>query len=130
MSILAITHIPIFVPDQDEALTWFMDKLGFVVREDSSDPEQGFRWLTIAPADNSGVCFILMTPQEPGDEERIGANGMCILASDDVTADCKAFDENGVKIVDGPNQVGWGMTATIADRYGNLYYLVEAPSQP
>ena len=129
MSILGLTHIPIVVPDQDEALAWYLDKLGFVVREDSSDPEQGYRWLTIAPAGSSGASFILMTPQEAGDEKRIGNNGMCILASDDVTADCALFKERGVKIVDGPNQVGWGMTAIIADRYGNLYYLVQAPSE-
>lgn len=127
MSILALTHIPIVVPNQDEALTWYTEKLGFVIREDNSDAEQGFRWLTIAPAGNSGTCFILMTPHEPEDEKRIGNNGMCILASDDVTADCDEFKENGVKILDGPNQVGWGMTAIIADRYGNQYYLVQAP---
>jgi predicted enzyme related to lactoylglutathione lyase len=127
MSILALTHIPVVVPNQDEALTWYTEKLGFVVREDNSDAEQGYRWLTIAPAGNSGTCFILMMPHEPDDEKRIGKNGMCILASDDVTADCAEFKEKGVKILDGPNQVGWGMTAIIADRYGNQYYLVQAP---
>ena len=128
MSILGITHMPIVVPDQDEALAWYVDKLGFVVREDTSDPEQGYRWLTIAPQGSSGALFILMTPQEPGDGKRIGSNGMCVVASDDVAADFTAFAEKGVKIMDGPNQVGWGMTAIIADRYGNPYYLVQAPS--
>ena len=128
MSILGITHVPIVVPDQDEALAWYVDKLGFVVREDNSDPDQGYRWLTIAPQGSSGAHFILMTPQESGDEKRIGANGMCVLASDDVAADCSAFAKKGVKIMDGPNQVGWGMAAIIADRYGNPYYLVQTPS--
>ena len=127
MSILAITHTPIVVPDQEEALRWYVDKLGFVVREDVSDAEHGYRWLTIAPADSSGAHFILMTPREPDDEKRIGGNGMCILASDDVAADCKLLAQKGVRILNGPNQVGWGMTATIADRYGNSYYLVQAP---
>ena len=127
MSILGLTHVPIVVSSQDEALTWYTEKLGFVVREDNSDAEQGFRWLTIAPAGNSGACFILMTPNEKGDEQRIGKNGMCILASSDVAADCAAFKEKGVKVLDGPNQVGWGVTAIIADLYGNQYYLVQAP---
>lgn len=129
MSILAITHVPIVVPDQDEALAWYVDKLGFVVREDHTDPEHGYRWLTVAPERSSGAHFILMTPQEAGDEKRIGANGMSVLASDDVAGDCAAFAKKGVKMIDGPSQVGWGMTAIIADRYGNRYYLVQAPGQ-
>jgi catechol 2,3-dioxygenase-like lactoylglutathione lyase family enzyme len=129
MSILAITHIPIVVPDQDEALAWYVNKLDFVVREDSTDQNEGYRWLTIGPSGSSGTSFILMTPQETSDDKRIGNNGMCVLASDDVAGDCKAFAEKGVKILDGPNKVGWGLTAIITDRYGNPYYLVQAPSQ-
>jgi catechol 2,3-dioxygenase-like lactoylglutathione lyase family enzyme len=129
MSILAITHIPIVVPNQDEALAWYVGKLGFVIREDSTDQNEGYRWLTIAPEGSSGAHFILMTPQEEGDDKRIGRNGMAVLACDDVAGDCKALAEKGVEILDGPNKVGWGLTAIIADRYGNPYYLVQAPSQ-
>ena len=129
MSILAITHIPIVVPDQDEALAWYVNKLGFVIREDSTDQNEGYRWLTIAPEGSSGTHFILMTPREAGDDKRIGSNGMAVLACDDVAGDCKVLAEKGVQILDGPNKVGWGLTATIADRYGNSYYLVQAPSE-
>jgi hypothetical protein len=50
---------------------------------------------------------------------------MCVLASDDVAGDCEAFAASGVPVLDGPTQAPWGTTATIADLYGNPYYLVQ-----
>ena len=45
---LATTQI--WVHDQDEALAFYTEKLGFEVREDVTMPEMGnFRWLTVAP---------------------------------------------------------------------------------
>ena len=128
MAIKSITHVPVVVPDQDEALAWFRDKLGFVVCEDNADLVPDYRWLTVAPAADRGTRFILMLPQEEADKARIGANGMCVMASDDVAGDCAALSGAGVRILDGPNDAPWGRSATFADLYGNLYYLVQPPA--
>lgn len=128
MAIKSITHMPVVVPDQDEALAWFRDKLGFVVCEDNADLVPDYRWLTVAPAADRGTRFILMLPQEDADKARIGGNGMCVMASDDVAGDCATLSAAGVKVLDGPNEAPWGKSAIIADLYGNPYYLVQPPS--
>ncbi|MGI8593508.1 MAG: VOC family protein [Solirubrobacteraceae bacterium] len=46
-----ISHVNVWVDDQEEALAFYRDKLGLVVREDVTVPEMGnFRWLTVGPA--------------------------------------------------------------------------------
>lgn len=128
MTIRSITHLPVVVPDQDEALAWYRDKLGFVVCDDNADLTPGYRWLTVAPAADRRTQLILMTPQDDRDQARIGNNGMCVMASDDVEGDCKVFAAAGVRVLDGPTQQAWGTTAIIADLYGNPYYLVQPAS--
>ena len=57
----------LWVTDQDEALAFYVDKLGLDVREDLSPPELGgFRWLSVAPAAESDTAVVLMAiPGEP-----------------------------------------------------------------
>jgi hypothetical protein len=45
--ITGIETVTVAVRDQEVALRWFLDKLGFEKRLDKSGP--GFRWLTVAP---------------------------------------------------------------------------------
>ena len=107
-------------------LAWYREKLGFEVCQDESGKVPGFRWLTVAPAGSHSTQLILMLPQEDADQARIGANGRCVLASDDIAGDVSTFRERGVRVLDGPTEAPWGTTATIADLYGNPYYLVQA----
>ena len=128
MAIKSITHLPVVVADQDEALAWYRDMLGFVVCEDNAELVADYRWLTVAPPADRSTRFILMLPQESGDKDRIGKNGMCVMASDDVAGDCETLSAAGVRVLDGPTQAPWGTSAIIVDLYGNPYYLVQPPS--
>jgi catechol 2,3-dioxygenase-like lactoylglutathione lyase family enzyme len=46
-----MSHATIYVLDQDVAKDFYVGKLGFEVKVDSSLPN-GFRWLTVAPKDS------------------------------------------------------------------------------
>jgi catechol 2,3-dioxygenase-like lactoylglutathione lyase family enzyme len=59
-----MSHAAIFVLDQQEALEFYRDKLGFEVRTDAT-MDGGFRWLTVGPKDQPGFELILMEPN-PG----------------------------------------------------------------
>jgi catechol 2,3-dioxygenase-like lactoylglutathione lyase family enzyme len=59
-----MSHATIYVIDQDQALEFYRDKLGFQVCTDVT-MEGGFRWLTVAPKDQSGFEIVLMEPK-PG----------------------------------------------------------------
>lgn len=128
MAIKHITHISVYVHDQDEALAWYTEKLGFKVCDDNSELVPDFRWLTISPSDDSSTQMVLMPLQKEGDEARVGTNGMCVLGTDSCRDDCEELEKRGVDIVDPPMEVPWGISAIIKDLYGNPYNLVEVTS--
>ncbi|MDH3688762.1 MAG: VOC family protein [Gammaproteobacteria bacterium] len=125
MGIQHITHVSVYVRDQDEALIWYTRKLGFKVCDDNSDLVPGFRWLTISPPGDDSTRIVLMPVCEERDEVRIGNNGMCVLATDNCREDSRILEKRGVKIVDPPTDLPWGISAIISDLYGNPYNLVE-----
>ena len=61
-----LSHVNVWVHDQDEALAWYTEKLGFEVREDVTLAELGdFRWLTVGPAGQDDVALALMAVPGP-----------------------------------------------------------------
>ena len=61
-----LSHVNVWVHDQDEALAFYTEKLGFEVREDVTLPELGdFRWLTVAPPGQSDFALALMAVPGP-----------------------------------------------------------------
>ena len=61
-----VSHVNVWVHDQDEALAWYTEKLGFEVREDVTLPELGgFRWLTVGPVGQPDFALALMTVPGP-----------------------------------------------------------------
>ena len=64
---MKISTAQIWVHDQDEALAFYTEKLGFEVRSDVTLPEMGnFRWLTVGPPEQEDVAIVLMAiPGQP-----------------------------------------------------------------
>ena len=125
MGIIRITHISVYVRDQDEALAWYTDKLGFKPCEDNTELFPNFRWLTISPPLDSSTQLILMPVLEARDLSRVGTNPMFILGSDNCREDCEHLQERGVNIVDPPTDLPWGISAIFTDLYDNPYHLVQ-----
>lgn len=126
MAITSITHVTLYVKDQDEALAWYCEKLGFEKVMDNSEFMEGFRWLTIAPADNQATQFVLMPAMTKEDQARLGSNAMTVLGTNDCRGDCRRFAEAGVTITDEPSELPWGVSAIIRDLYGNPYNIIES----
>ena len=51
--------VSLVVRDYDEALSFFVGKLGFTLVEDTPVPEQNKRWVVVKPNGNSGACLLL-----------------------------------------------------------------------
>ncbi len=61
-----LTHVTVWVDDQDEALAFYTKRLGMEVREDVTVAEMGdYRWLTVGPTSQPDVSFILTVPGPP-----------------------------------------------------------------
>ncbi|HWK27919.1 MAG TPA: VOC family protein [Solirubrobacter sp.] len=132
----------LWVHDQDEALAFYRDKLGWTVRADVSPPELGgFRWLTVSPASQPDVAVVLMEiPGEPvfdaETKEQVqtllakGAVGALFLATPDVQAEYEALVGRGVEISEPPAERPWGIDTGFRDPSGNhirLAQLVDIP---
>jgi len=64
---MKIANAQLWVQDQEEALAFWTEKVGFEVRADVTMPEMGdFRWLTVGPPGQEDVSVVLMAvPGEP-----------------------------------------------------------------
>jgi len=114
-----VATITIAVKNQDEALAWFTDKLGFVKRMDLSGP--GMRWLTIAPKKQTEVEFLLAS----WFPNHVGKNATCVVATDDCKATYEEFKDRGVKFSQTPQERPYGTEAVFQDLCGNNYALVQ-----
>ena len=63
---IKIANAQLWVHDQDEALAFYTQKLGFEVRSDVTLPEMGnFRWLTVGPAGQDISIVLMAIPGPP-----------------------------------------------------------------
>ncbi|MGI5456723.1 VOC family protein [Streptomyces sp. CA-249302] len=121
MNITHASFVTLPVSDQDRALRFYRDLLGFEVTADLDLP-QG-RWLQVAPK-GAQTVFTLSGPGM-GDFVAGSARGIMFVTTD-VDADCARLAEAGVA-VEGPGGFPWGRMASFADPDGNgLMLLTEA----
>jgi catechol 2,3-dioxygenase-like lactoylglutathione lyase family enzyme len=131
-----ISHVGVWVHDQDEAKAFYTEKLGLEVREDVTlDELGGYRWLTVGPPGQPDVSLILSTPGPPGVDpetaEQIlaivakGATGPGILRTEDCRATCRELEARGVELAQQPDERFYGIDATVRDPSGNLWRIVQ-----
>jgi catechol 2,3-dioxygenase-like lactoylglutathione lyase family enzyme len=127
-----VTHVSLLVRDQEEALAWYTEKLGFEVRADDPFPDNPhFRWVTVAPPGQTGLEIILQPPQwgPEGDAESraemIGKPPGFVLGSTDCRKDYQDLTARGVQFISPPEDVPWGVSALFVDLYGYVHNLVE-----
>jgi catechol 2,3-dioxygenase-like lactoylglutathione lyase family enzyme len=134
-----VSHVNVWVHDQDEALDFYTGKLGFEVREDVTLDEPGnFRWLTVGPVSQPDVQFILSIPGPPAldpdaAEELLGlisrgavsGAGMAMFRSDDVQATYEDLSARGVEFTQEPIERGYGIDAAFRDPSGNAFRIIQ-----
>jgi len=128
--ITKVTHISLLVRDQQEALTWYTEKLGFVKRADDPFPEGEGRWITIAPQGQNEVQIVLEPPEWGlGDAETklrmVGKMPGWVLHTDDCRRDYEEFKSRGVNFTSPPEELPWGISAVFEDLYGAQHNLLE-----
>lgn len=126
------THIDlvgITVPDQETAVQWFTEKLGFEVREDNPMPDGG-RWVTVGVPGQDDFKVVLQPPEwGPGEsagerEARIGTD-MLTMHTDDIKQTVETLRERGVTITREPESVPWGVYALFKDPFDNTHQVIQ-----
>ena len=120
--IKAIKFVGVPVTDQQRALEFYTNTLGFrVVTDQPFDDNQ--RWIELAIG-RSGSGISLFTP--PGQESRIGTFTNISFVADDVKATHRELAAKGVRFVQEPQEADWGTAAIFADPDGNQFVLSSA----
>ncbi|MFD9366647.1 glyoxalase superfamily protein [Streptomyces sp. NPDC060020] len=118
MSISHISFVTLPVTDQDRALAFYTDVLGFEVR---ADRQVGpMRWLQVAPA-GARTVFTLSGPGM-GDFTPGSTRGIMLVTAD-VDADCAKLAAAGAEVT-GPDDAAWGRMAGFRDPDGNSLMLL------
>jgi len=124
---LALTAL--VVRDYDEAIAFFVDVLGFRLVEDTPVPEQGKRWVVVAPPGSNGSGLLLARAVGEEQSSRIGnqtgGRVFLFLQTDDFWRDYHGYREKGVVFVREPRTESYGIVAVFRDLYGNLWDLVQ-----
>jgi catechol 2,3-dioxygenase-like lactoylglutathione lyase family enzyme len=126
-----LTTVQVWVHDQDEALDFYIEKLGLELRDDVTVPELGnFRWLTVGVPGQDDVAIVLMAVPGPPvfDEETQkqiqalmakGAATGLFFATDDVHATYEELKGRGVEFQQEPTEQPYGIDAGFRDPSGN-----------
>ena len=134
---MKISTAQLWVHDQDEALAFYTEKLGFEVQSDVTLPEMGdFRWLTVAPAGQDDVAVVLMAiPGPPVMDEATarqveelmakGFSGTVFLTTDDCQGDYEKLKARGVEFTETPEERPYGIDCGFRDPSGNSLRLTE-----
>lgn len=117
--ILGVKFVSVPTRDQDRALAFYRDKLGFRLITDQ--PFGGERrWIELGIG-NSETRFVLFTP--PGKEDSVGSRFDGALACDDVEATWRQLTARGVEFEAPPQKQPWGQFAVMVDSEGNRFVL-------
>jgi catechol 2,3-dioxygenase-like lactoylglutathione lyase family enzyme len=133
---MKLSHVHLWVLDQDAALDWYTNTLGWEVREDVTMEEMGgMRWLTVGPPEQPELEFMLIEPGPPPITEDTskqlktllerGALGGVIFQTDDCRADYERLSKSGVEFTQEPNERFYGVDAAFRDPFGNAFRLVQ-----
>lgn len=132
-----LAHITLVVRDYDEALAFYVGKLGFTLVEDTYQPEQDKHWVTIRPlgAPANATTILLARASTPEQAcfigDQAGGRVFLFLATDDFARDHSRLTAAGVEWVRPPADYDYGRVAVWKDLYGNLWDLVQfAPGHP
>jgi catechol 2,3-dioxygenase-like lactoylglutathione lyase family enzyme len=122
----ALTHTFIYVLDQDEALDFYVGKLGLEVQTDAD--LESFRWLTVAVPGRPETQLVLANPEMGHDEETAreirelvakGGGAGLIFGTDDCRATYEDLVAKGVEFTQEPTEHFYGIDCGLRDPFGN-----------
>jgi len=126
-----LANITLLVNDYDEAIQFYTEKLNFDLIEDSKLSETK-RWVLVKPNGSDGCCLLLAKAaneeQKSSVGNQTGGRVFLFLYTDDFERDYSNMLSKGIVFVREPIKETYGTVAVFKDLYGNLWDLIEEPS--
>ena len=129
-----LAHISVLIPDYDQAIAYYTQKLAFTLLEDTPLSETK-RWVLIAPPGSKQPSILLAKSANEVQTSRIGNQTGCrvflFLHTDDIQRDLQNLRKQEIKIIREPKIEPYGTVLVFEDLYGNLWDLIQprTPSQ-
>jgi len=130
-----INVVGLYVRDQDEALQFYVEKLGWRVHTDARNGD--YRWLTVQHPDQPSFQLGLFKPQTPmldaatvqnlNEIVAKGAMPPLVLVVEDCRAAYKQLQARGVEFTQEPTERYGSVDANFRDPSGNGWKMIEAP---
>ena len=117
--ITSVKLVGICVKDQQRALDFYTQKLGFQVFTDVPFGPNS-RWIEVRPL-GAETHLALWTP--PGLENRIGTFSQIVFRTDDIQATYRDLVQKGIKFIEPPREQGGGVMGQFLDAEGNIFVL-------
>jgi len=124
---LSVDLVTVVVRDYDEAISFYVDVLGFRLLEDTRVDETK-RWVVVAPLGRSGTRLLLARAATAHQVSRVGdqtgGRVAFFLTTDDVDRDYEKLAAAGVRFEESPRTEAYGRVAVFEDLYGNRWDLI------
>lgn len=120
------------VNDYDEAIEFYVNRLGFELIEDIYQPAQDKRWVVVAPPGARESRLLLARATNDEQLSRVGnqtgGRVFLFLYTEDFWSDYETYRARGVRFARPPKEESYGTVAVFEDLYGNLWDLIEPAS--
>lgn len=117
-----IKSVSIPVTDQDRALKFYTEKLGFALKVDTPCPGMNQRWIELVKP-GTEIELVLFT--SPGFEDMIGKGMNIMYSTDDVQGTYDTLKAKGVEFLAPPQKEFWGTFVMMKDSEGNIFCVGE-----
>ncbi len=116
--ITQIKAVSIPVKDQERAIKFYTEKLGFETVVDADFGEQQ-RWIEMQLGKDAATRIVLFTPEEHRD--RVGTFSHCMLYAEDVEGTYETLGKKGVEFASSLMKESWGTFFMMKDSEGNTF---------
>jgi catechol 2,3-dioxygenase-like lactoylglutathione lyase family enzyme len=131
--ITKLSHVSVFVLDQDSAYKFYVNQLGFKVHTDAP-MGPGMRWLTITPPEQpdleislmpiaDGMMFTKESAEQMRNLVKMGTFGFGVFECKDIYATYEELKAKGVEFKKAPKKEFYGLEALFKDDSGNWFSL-------
>ena len=123
-----ISAVTVVVPDYDEAIAFYVGRMGFRLVEDTAlSPSK--RWVVVAPPGSSETGLLLAQADSKEQNKAIGnqtgGRVFLILKTDDFDRDYAKFKQAGIEFLEEPRLEAYGKVVVFRDIFGNKWDLIE-----
>ena len=129
----SLVHVALLVREYDEAIQFYVQKLGFRLVQDIP-LEPGKRWVLVAPPNGNGTALLLARAvgknQINAVGNQTGGRVFLFLQTDDFQRDYRNMKKQGVSFLETPRSEPYGQVVVFQDLYGNKWDLLQYHRAP